>query len=115
MNATRNAQFEQTLLAERRHLKQMLDRLSLPPTNAAGEHGRFGDDVVASTGGASFEDDHALAVHTSHELADVDRALLALREDPEHFGLCVSCSHPIPLDRLQLIPGTRYCRTHAPA
>ena len=115
MNATRNAQFEQTLLAERSRLKQMLDCLSLPPTDAAGEHGRFGDDVVASSGGASSEDDHALAVHTSHELADVDRALLALREDPEHFGLCVICSRPIPFDRLRLLPGTRHCRTHAPA
>ncbi len=114
MNATKSAHFEQTLLAERTRLKQMLERLSVPPTDAAGEHGRFGDDVVASTGGASSEDDHALAVHTSHELAEVDRALLALREDPAHFGLCATCSRPIPLDRLRLLPGTRHCRTHAP-
>jgi RNA polymerase-binding transcription factor DksA len=114
MNATRNAQFEQTLLAERSRLKQMLDRLSLPPTDAAGEHGRFGDDVVASSGGASSEDDHALAVHTSHELADIERALDALREDPEHFGLCTTCSRPISLERMRLVPGTRHCRLHAP-
>ena len=114
MNATRSAQFEQTLLAERKQLRQVLDRLSVPPTDGAGEHGRFGDDVVASSGGASSEDDHALAVHTSRELGDVERALVTLRENPEHFGLCATCSRPIPLERLRFVPGTRHCRTHAP-
>jgi len=114
MNATRSAKFERTLLAERARLQQVLDGFSEPPTDAAGEHGRFGDDVIASTGGASAEDDHALAVHTSRELADVERALASLREDPEHFGLCATCSRPIPLERLRLVPGTRFCRTHAP-
>ena len=114
MNATRSAKLERTLLAERERLQQVLDGLSQPPTDAAGEHGRFGDDVIASTGGASVEDDHALAVHTSRELADVDRALASLREDPEHFGLCATCSRPISRERLLLVPGTRFCRTHAP-
>jgi len=114
MNANRTAQFEQTLLAERERLQQVLDRLSAPPADVSGEHGRFGDDVVASSGGASSEDDHALAVHTSRELGDIERALELLREDPEHFGLCATCSRPIPLERLRLVPGTRHCRRHAP-
>ena len=114
MNATQSARFEQSLIAERARLQPVLDGLSAPPTDASGEHGRFGDDVVASTGGASVEDDHALAVHTSRELADVERAIALLREDPEHFGLCATCSRPIPLERLRLVPGTRFCRTHAP-
>lgn len=38
MNATRSAQFEQTLLTERKRLQEVLDRLSVPPTDAAGEH-----------------------------------------------------------------------------
>jgi RNA polymerase-binding transcription factor DksA len=114
MNATRSAQFGQTLLAERARLVAVLDGLSTPPTDASGEHGRFGDDVVASAGGASVEDDHALAVHTSRELADVERAIASLREDPEHFGHCATCARPISLERLRLVPGTRYCRTHAP-
>jgi len=113
MNATRSAQFERTLLAEREQLERTLDRLSATPTDAAGGHGRFGDDAVTSTGGASTDDDRALAVHASRELADVDRALAALREDPEHFGFCATCSRPIPLERLRLVPGTRHCRTHA--
>lgn len=114
MNATRTAQLEQTLLTERKRLQEVLDRLSVPPTDAAGEHGRFGDDVVASSGGATSEDDRALAVHTSRELEDIERALMSLREDPEHFGRCTTCSRPIPLERLALVPGTRHCRTHAP-
>jgi len=114
MNAIRSAEFEQTLLTERKRLQEVLDRLSVPPTDSAGEHGRFGDDVVASSGGATSEDDRALAVHTSRELDVVERALMVLREDPEHFGLCTICSRPIPLERLLLVPGTRYCRKHAP-
>ena len=113
MIPARTAQLEQSLLAERERLQQVLDRL-VPPTDETGEQFRFGDDVVASTGGASSEDDHALAVHTSRELGGIERALTALREDPEHFGLCTTCSRPIPLERLKLVPGTRHCRTHAP-
>lgn len=114
MNATRNAKLEQRLLAERDRLQQVLDQLSVPPTDATGEHGRFGDDVVASTGGASSEDDRALAVHTSRELDEIEHALTALREDPEHFGLCAVCLRPIARERLAVVPGTRYCRKHAP-
>ena len=114
MTATRSARLERTLLAERERLQQALDQLTVPPADAAGEHGRFGDDVVASTGGATSEDDRALAVHASRELDEIERALMTLREDPEHFGLCTTCARPIPLERLLLVPGTRHCRTHAP-
>ena len=114
MSADRIAKLERALLAERERLQQVLDRLSVPPADETGEPFRFGDDVVASTAGASAEDDHALAVHASRELGGIERALAALREDPEHFGLCTTCSRPIPLERLLLVPGTRHCRTHAP-
>ena len=51
---------------------------------------------------------------TARELEDIERALTSLREYPEHFGRCTTCSRPIPLERLALVPGTRHCRTHAP-
>lgn len=114
METTRYARLEQALLAERQRLQQVLDRLSVPPADETAEPFRFGDDVVASTGGASSEDDHALAAHTLRELGHVERTLAALRENPRDFGICATCSRPIPRDRLILVPGTRYCRTHAP-
>jgi RNA polymerase-binding transcription factor DksA len=107
-------QLERTLLAERSRLERELERLTTPPTDAAGEHGRLGDDEVASTAGASADVDRAIAVQTTRELADVDHALAQLHDDPEHFGRCAVCARPISLERLRLVPGTRYCRKHAP-
>ena len=107
-------QLERSLLAERSRLQRDLERLTTPPTDAAGGHGRFGDDTVESSAGASAEVDRSLALHATRELEDVDRALTLLREDPAHFGKCATCTRPIPLERLRLVPGTRYCRQHAP-
>jgi DnaK suppressor protein len=112
---TKNAkQLERSLLAERARLERELERLTTPPTDAEGGHGRLADDQVESSAGASAEVDRAIAVLTSRELADVDRALDRLHEDPAHFGVCETCARPIPLERLRLVPGSRYCRTHAP-
>ena len=107
-------QLERSLLAERSRLQRELERLTTPPTDAAGGHGRFGDDTVESSAGSSAEVDRALALHTTRELDEVDRALALLHEDPAQFGVCATCFRPIPLERLRLVPGTRYCRTHAP-
>ena len=42
-------QLERSLLAERSRLQRELERLTTPPTDAAGGHGRFGDDTVESS------------------------------------------------------------------
>ena len=107
-------QLQNNLLAERARLQREIERLTTPPTDAAGSHGRFGDDEIASTAGTNGEVDRALAAHASRELDDVDRALTQLHADPDQFGRCATCLRPIPLARLRLIPGTRYCLTHAP-
>lgn len=106
---------EQDLLSERARLQREIEQLTTPPRDASEVRGRFGDDEVTSTAGTSAEVDDALAVRASRELDDVDRALVQLHEDPDHFGLCATCARPIPLARLRLVPGTRYCRTHVPA
>lgn len=106
-------QLERNLLAERARLEREIDRLS-PPTDAAGGHGRLADDEIASTAGTSAEVDQVLTERASRELDEVDRALTQLLEDPEHFGMCATCARPIPMQRLRLVPGTRYCRVHAP-
>jgi RNA polymerase-binding transcription factor DksA len=106
---------ERDLLSERARLQREIERLTTAPTDASGPRGRFGDDEVASTAGTSAEVDDSLAVRAARELDDVDRALVQLYEDPDHFGLCATCARPIPIARLRLVPGTRYCRTHVPA
>ena len=98
MTHARAEQLERNLLAERSRLERELERLTTPPTDAAGGHGRFGDDEVASAAGSSADVDRAIAVQTSRELDDVERALTQLREDPEHFGRCAVCNRPIALE-----------------
>lgn len=108
------AQLERRLLAERTRLQHELDQLTTPPSTPEGEPGRFADDAVDSTAGSSPDVDRAIASSAARELADIDRALALLHEDPAQFGICTTCHRPIPLERLRLVPGTRYCRTHAP-
>jgi RNA polymerase-binding transcription factor DksA len=106
-------QLERDLLSERARLAREIERLA-PPIDAAGGHGRLADDEVASAAGTSAEVDQVLTAQATRELDDVDRALTQLLEDPEHFGLCATCKRPIPMQRLRLVPGTRFCRIHAP-
>lgn len=53
MTHARAEQLERDLVAERSRLERELDRLTTPPIDAAGGHGRFGDDAVESAAGAS--------------------------------------------------------------
>ena len=114
MNASHRAQLERRLLAERGRLQEMLFGLGSQARDTTVDHGRFRDDAMASSVGVSAEDDRALAVHTTRELAEIDRALERMHDDPEHFGICATCARPIPFERLRLVPGTRHCRAHAP-
>ena len=43
------------------------------------------------------------------ELADVRRALVRLRKEPELFGLCESCEEPVGEARLKARPQARFC------
>jgi DnaK suppressor protein len=113
MNDSQRARFERQILAERRLLEQDLARVEVEPRAATGDRGRFADDAVRSSVGASAEDDRALMSHTARELAELDEALRRLRDDPDRFGVCVTCAKAIPAERLRLVPGTRYCVTHA--
>jgi len=114
MNDSQRARFERQILAERRRLEQVQARLEDEPRVATGDRGRFADDAVRSSVGASAEDDRALMSHTARELSELDEALRRLREDPDRFGVCATCGKAIPTERLRLVPGTRHCVTHAP-
>jgi RNA polymerase-binding transcription factor DksA len=114
MNDSHRAQLERGLLAERGRLQEMLFGLGSQARDTTVDHGRFRDDAMASSVGVRAEDDRALSVHTTRELAEIDRALDRMHDDPEHFGICATCARPIPFERLRLVPGTRHCRAHAP-
>lgn len=40
-------------------------------------------------------------------LTDIDQALLRL--DDGSYGLCVGCTEPIPIERLETVPYARHC------
>lgn len=105
---------ERHLLAERRRIEEMLASADSLTVESSGDRGRVGDDLTMSTTGGSADDDRAMIVHAARELAEIDDALERLREDPGRYGVCVSCRHAIPLERLRLVPATRYCQIHQP-
>jgi RNA polymerase-binding transcription factor DksA len=115
MKATQSGRFERYLRSERTRLERTLDELARARAGAAAGTARFSDDAAESAGGASEEDDRALAVHASRELQEIDRALAQLHDDPEGFGVCSVCGRAIGIERLRIVPGTRFCRRHAPA
>ena len=113
MNDSQRTRFERQILAERRRLEEDLARLEDEPRAATGDRGRFADDAVRSSVGASADDDRALMSHTARELAELDEALHRLREDPDRFGVCLTCGKAIPAERMRLVPSTRHCVIHA--
>ena len=114
MTASRRAQLERLLLAEREQVQQTLSRLQTSTRDAQGDTGRFADDASSSTGGASSDDDRALSAHIIRELATIDQALASLHDETSQFGFCRTCGTQIPIERLRLVPDTRHCRIHAP-
>jgi len=58
------------------------------------------------------EKDIALAEHYHHEYMGVLHALKAIEEGT--YGKCTECSQDIPIERLEVIPTTLYCKEHSP-
>jgi DnaK suppressor protein len=46
---------------------------------------------------------------SARELAEIDRALRKLRDDPADYGLCEDCGDEIADKRLELVPFARFC------
>ena len=68
-----------------------------------------GDVADAAFGSSGVEIDHALAGYESKELAQVERALLRLKQG--RYGNCDSCGLKIPVARLDAQPTASLCIT----
>ena len=55
------------------------------------------------------EKDFLLASNEGRRLYEIDEALRRLYGDPERFGSCERCGRPIGVERLEVVPETRYC------
>jgi DnaK suppressor protein len=85
-------------------LADELDSLrNLTDTDAIGDAA----DVAFEAG--SDEMTSQLAELDSRELSKIDRALVRLKQGT--YGLCESCSHKIPVGRLNALPYTTLCIT----
>lgn len=79
-----------------------------PDDDQSNEHASF-DQHTADLGTETFERERDLSVleQIEAELADVEHALARLDEGT--YGTCEACGQPIPDDRLEALPATRFC------
>lgn len=56
-----------------------------------------------------YEREKAMALirAVDEDLAEIDRALKKIEEGT--YGICEECGQPIPEERLEILPATRYC------
>lgn len=67
------------------------------------------DQHQADLGTETFEreKDFSLLEQLEAELVELDRALSKL--DDGTYGICEACGQPIPPERLEALPGARFC------
>lgn len=72
-------------------------------------------DPCAYLSPAAAREDSALAGRADRvsgsmrALREIEEALRRLEEDPDRFGLCGRCGDPIPMERLEVVPGSGIC------
>jgi RNA polymerase-binding transcription factor DksA len=111
MNATSKRHFARRLAAERASLTAAVRDLeresALDVVEADPERLQMKDaatDAEVAEAATSLE---------MGRLREIDAALRRLRDHPESFGHCVICGHAIPESRLEMVPWTQRCSTHA--
>lgn len=67
------------------------------------------DQHQAELGSETFEREKDISILESleTELADLEKALRKIDEGT--YGICEACGKPIPAERLQAMPATRFC------
>ena len=59
------------------------------------------------------EKEFLLASKEGRRLYEIDEALRRLYRDPEQFGMCERCGRQISMERLEVLPETRFCAEDA--
>lgn len=108
MSTESQAAVRATLEREREHLRAQLGEL-VPGTEASLTF----DENFADSGQVAAEqgEAQALAGPLLVQLADIEAALAKL--DDGSYGTCETCGDPIAEARLEAMPATRFCITHA--
>jgi len=101
------------LEAERQRLQEVMDGLQLGQLNETEQESiaelSSVDQHLADLGTETFEREKAesILIATEAHLADVERALGKLGDG--RFGICETCGKPIPDERLEARPASRFC------
>lgn len=119
LNTDKLAEFRLQLLKEKEQLEGYLkqnDDFGLQwghPHESMGELSSY-DNHPADEGTDLFEreKDIALNEHYKLELANIHHALTAMEKGT--YGKCEICGREIPLERLEALPNTTYCKEHSP-
>jgi len=85
-----------------------------PLSEAAGEVASYDNhpaDLATET--AEREREQGVDEVFREHLEDIDLALASMADGT--YGICETCREPIPYERLEIIPSTRYCVKHARA
>ena len=113
MDKTQLEKIEARLLEERARVMEDIHRsgeAAVIGTDEDGDLTRY-PTHPADEGTDTMEQEKQLALlsQESDRLTIIDDALLRLAKDPEAFGNCENCGQPIPYERLDLVPWTRFC------
>ncbi len=117
MDARKRAHFAKLLEKERQRRSNTLDRIAATSAILAGVDSTQtpGDETTPGATGAAPEDDAALAAREGAALREIDEALRLMSEEPDRYGICTICGEDIAINRLEIVPTTRYCERHATA
>lgn len=104
---------EALLRREREGLIELLDEFAEQDQDMrerAGEMGLYRFHMAdLGTETMEKEKEFLLASNEGRRLYEIDEALRRLFKDPERFGACERCGQAIPMERLEVVPYTRYC------
>ncbi|QGQ95794.1 molecular chaperone DnaK [Paenibacillus psychroresistens] len=118
LSKLQKAELKQLLLEQKSSLSKLLENsdnygLASSLRESSGELSNY-DNHPADNATDLYEKskDLALNENTEMHLAEVEEALS--RIDSQNYGLCDRCNQPIPFERLQILPETRFCVAHSP-
>jgi RNA polymerase-binding transcription factor DksA len=113
MDPRRQTHFRELLTTERKRVVEELRRIAIATSVDERDALEPGVEPEPGPSGSTFEDDAAIATHESVAISNIDRALRLLEEEPNRYGVCITCGRRIGMARLEAVPTTRYCQRHA--
>ena len=115
MTKEQRDQVEQRLLKERQRAVKSVRQLeeTLSPQDEDGDLTNY-PFHLADEGTDTMEHEQSFLLRSNEGrlLVEIDEALRTLYKTPDDFGVCMKCEQEIPIERLDVVPWTRYCVDH---